>query len=255
MTVGQEEPRALPADRQVQIVDLINESGVVSVEALASRLGVSLATIRRDLQHLGNQGVLNRVHGGASIGVMPFASRAQAQVPEKTRIANLAASLPQPGESIAFEGGTTVLAVMSHVQVTGVAVVTNSIDVVMAAQGRPGMRVIVSGGTYDPGTHSMYGQLTESFFRDHRVDRLFIGAGSLGPEGLRDSNMDAIAAKRAAIESAREVVVVADSSKFQLNALALVCSWDRVQRLVTDRGADVATLAALRETGVEVLIA
>ena len=125
----------------------------------------------------------------------------------------------------------------------------------MAAQGRPCMRAIVSGDTYDSVTHSMYGALTESFYREYRVDRLFIGAGSLSTDGVRDSNIDAIPAKRAAIESAREVVVVADSAKFRLNALGLVAPWEQVHSLVTDRAADAETLAVIRRAGVKVFTA
>jgi DeoR family glycerol-3-phosphate regulon repressor len=252
---AQPSAKTLPADRHARIVELMQQNGLASVEALADTLGVSLATVRRDLNQLENQGLLNRVHGGASLGVTSFASRSQSHVAEKTRIAVAAAAMCTSGEALAFDGGTTVLAVVSHLQASDVAIVTNSVDVVVGAQGRPGVRVIVSGGTYDPVTHAMYGSLTEAFYREHRVDRLFIGAGSLSAEGLRDSNVDAVAAKRGAIHAAREVVVVADSSKFGLNALALVAAWDQIDWLISDACSDPAVVAAAERSGVQVLTA
>jgi DeoR/GlpR family transcriptional regulator of sugar metabolism len=214
-----------------------------------------VATIRRDLQYLDKHGLLNRVHGGATPSpVVAFGPRSQAYVEEKARIARVAADLLCPGDTVAFETGTTVLAVMQNVQVAGLSIVTNSVDVVLAAQGRNDARLVVTGGTFDPYSHAMYGALTEQFYAEHQVDKLVIGAGSVNSDGLRDSNIDALAAKRAAIAAAHQVVLVADSSKFGLTALALVCDWSPIGTLVTDTGAPADVLDSIRDAGTTVIV-
>ncbi|MCW2953839.1 MAG: DeoR/GlpR transcriptional regulator [Conexibacter sp.] len=226
------------------------------VESLVETLGVSTATVRRDLQQLDNQGLLTRVFGGARLVTeTSFAPRAQAHVTEKARIAKRAAALVAPGETIAMETGTTVLAVASGLDVSGLTVVTNSVDVLLATQPRTDIKVLLTGGAFEPTIRSLYGPLVERFYAEHQVDRLFIGAGSVSREGLRDSNIEAIGAKRAAIASARRTVVVADSSKFELTALTLVAPWSQITTLVTDAGAPEAELDAVRAAGVEVIVA
>jgi DeoR/GlpR family transcriptional regulator of sugar metabolism len=258
--MGSERKDHLPSstladDRLSGILERLAAAGSVRVDELVDDLGVSVATVRRDLQQLENQGLLVRVFGGAKLAAdTAFAPRAQAHVMEKRRIAERAAHLVGDGETIALETGTTVLAVASVLDAPGVSIVTNSIDVPLAAR-RPDVRVVVTGGTFEPDVRSMSGPLVERFYADHKVDMLFIGAGSLGEDALRDSNLGALGAKRAAIAAARRVTVVADSSKFRRTALAVVAPWSDITTLVTDGGAPPAALDAIREAGVEVLVA
>jgi DeoR family transcriptional regulator, fructose operon transcriptional repressor len=246
----------MPADRQSRILAHISEGGTARVDELANELGVSVVTIRRDLQHLENQGLLNRVFGGAvSTAEMSYAPRSQAHVAEKSRIAKRAAALVAPGETVALETGTTVVAVAGALRASSLAIVTNSVDALLALQGRPDVTVVMTGGTFDVNTRCMYGGLVERFYADYKVDKLFIGAGSLGLDGLRDSNIHALESKRAAIAAAQNVIVVADSSKLQVNALALVCEWGQVSTLVTDASAPAESLSRIRAAGVDVLTA
>jgi DeoR/GlpR family transcriptional regulator of sugar metabolism len=211
--------------------------------------------VRRDLQRLETEGRLDRVFGGAKLPAeTSFAPRARARVQQKRRIAARAAALARPGETIALETGTTVLAVAAALQAPNLAIVTNSIDV-LATQLRSDLRVVITGGAFDPNIRSLHGPLVERFYADHHVDRLFIGAGSMDETGLRDSNLEALEAKRAAIRASRETVVVADSAKFELNALALVAPWSDITTFVTDAEAPEAALQAIAAQGVEVLVA
>lgn len=244
----------MPADRRSRIVEQIGEFGVARVEQLAAELGVSVATIRRDLQHLDSHGILSRVHGGAVVtGDTSFSRRERTRVVEKGRIAAAAARLVKPGDAIALDTGTTVLAVTPHLQVQGLSIVTNSVDVLVATRGLAGVRLVLTGGTFDPGSHSMYGNLTERFYAEHHVDKVFIGAGSASAEGLRDSNIDALAAKRAAIRAATEVIALVDSSKFRMNALGFLCDWGAITTLVTDTEAPEAIVEDIRRAGVQVV--
>jgi DeoR/GlpR family transcriptional regulator of sugar metabolism len=102
---------------------------------------------------------------------------------------------------------------------------------------------------------ALHGPLVERFYAEHRVDRLFLGAGSVGVEGVRSSYLESIGAKRAAIAAAQATVVVADSSKFARRSLVVVTDWSAVSALVTDDQAPPAVLEAIRRQGVEVITA
>jgi DeoR/GlpR family transcriptional regulator of sugar metabolism len=248
----------LAAERHAAILERVREGDVVRVEALADELGVSVATVRRDLKQLETQGVVNRLFGGAS-AVAPelsFTPRSQSNVSEKARIARVAAALVHSGETVALDTGTTVVAVASALRTTpNVAVVTNSTDAMLAMQGVPDQRLVLTGGIFDPVTRSLHGPLVQSFYSDYQADKLFIGAGSVSVAGLRDSNLAAFPAKRAAIAAATQTIVVADSSKFRRSALALVIDWTRVGVLVTDDRAPSEPLEEIRAQGVEVILA
>jgi DeoR/GlpR family transcriptional regulator of sugar metabolism len=242
--------------RHRSLIDLLSEEETARAEDLATRLGVSVATVRRDLQYLESTGRINRVFGGAKATAdTAWAPRAQSHVPEKRRIAAEAAKLAAHGETIALETGTTVLATANALTATGLTLVTNSVDVLIATQNRHDLKVVLSGGAFDPVIRALHGPLVERFYADHKVDRLFLGAGSLSADGVRDSYLESVSSKQAAIAAASTTVVVADSSKFAHAALAEVTGWSAVSTLVTDDGAPGALLDAIREQGVEVITA
>lgn len=220
-------------------------------------MDVSVATVRRDLEQLESEGHVIRVFGGAvAPDDLSYAPRSQSYVLEKRRIAERAAALVSPGEAVALDTGTTVVAVARCLRsVRGIAIATNSIDAALALEGVPDLRAVLCGGIFEPVTHSLYGPLVESFYQAHRVDKLFIGAGSVGREGVRDSNVAALGAKQAAMRAAARTIVVADHSKFGGSALVLVAGWSAVQTLVTDDAAPPDVLDLVRSLGVDVIVA
>jgi DeoR/GlpR family transcriptional regulator of sugar metabolism len=242
--------------RHRRLIELLEREESVHAADLAARLDVSVATVRRDLQHLDRAGHVDRVLGGAKVAAeTAWAPRAQSHLREKRRIGEAAAKLAAPGETIALETGTTVLAVATALATPGLTLVTNSVDVLIATQRNRDVRVVLSGGAFDPVIRALHGPIVERFYAEHRVDRLFLGAGSLDAEGVRDSFLEAIGGKRAAIAAAHTTVVVADSSKFVHSALVNLTGWSAVATLVTDDGAPAAVLDAIREQGVEVITA
>jgi DeoR/GlpR family transcriptional regulator of sugar metabolism len=242
--------------RHRRLIELLEREESVHAADLAARLDVSVATVRRDLQHLDRAGHVDRVLGGAKVAAeTAWAPRAQSHLREKRRIGEAAAKLAAPGDTIALETGTTVLAVATALGTPGLTLVTNSVDVLIATQRNRDVRVVLSGGAFDPVIRALHGPIVERFYAEHRVDRLFLGAGSLDAEGVRDSFLEAIGGKRAAIAAAHTTVVVADSSKFVHSALVNLTGWSAVATLVTDDGAPAAVLDAIREQGVEVITA
>jgi DeoR/GlpR family transcriptional regulator of sugar metabolism len=244
------------SSRQERIVVLAREQGFASVGRLAEELGVSESTIRRELHELREQGLLNRVFGGAlpNSDDLSFTPRTYAFVEEKRRIGQRAAELVSPGDTLILETGTTVLAVADALHtVPNIDIVTSSIDVVVNLQSAANARIVLAGGTFDRHTHTLLGPETERFYADARADKLFIGVGSISSEGLRDSNINAFAVKRAAISAAACVIVVADHSKFSRGALATVADWQQVDVLVTDTAAPANQLANIEKFDVRII--
>jgi DeoR/GlpR family transcriptional regulator of sugar metabolism len=248
--------RPLQAERHTAILEALRETKVVRVEELATELGVSVATVRRDLKQLGSQGAVNRLFGGAT-GPSPdlsFAPRSQTRVAEKARIAQLAITLIRQGDAVALDTGTTVTAVASSLRdAVQVTVLTNSVEVMLALQASSSIGLMMSGGMFDAVTRSLQGPLVESFYAESRADTFIMGAGSLSPEGVRDSHVLAFPGKRAALRAADRTIVVADSSKFSRSAVGQVADWAEVAVLITDTAAPADALAAIRAQGVQVL--
>jgi DeoR/GlpR family transcriptional regulator of sugar metabolism len=243
-------------------LQLLNERGEVTVADLSRAAGVSEMTIRRDLEALERQGLLRRVHGGA-INVVsrgyepPFGRRAGRSTQAKMRIAEKAASLVEDGDALIIDVGTTLLELARELSTrAGLTILTPSFRAAELLAPNPDLRVIVTGGIVRAGELSLIGDLSERAFADLHCDVVYLGAGGVHPEvGVTEFNLDDARVKRAAIESARRCVVLADSSKLDRVAVASVCPIDRIDVLITDSDAPAATLDALRELDIEVLVA
>jgi len=252
----------LTEERLLSIRALLEERGAVHVGELMLRLGASRETVRRDLAELERLGVLRRVHGGAvSLGQRAalepaFTTRKVSSPREKRAIARVAAGLIGDGESVYLDVGTTVLEVARVLSGRQLSVVTNSVLAALATLHTPGSTVILLGGLLRRGDRSVSGSETLRGLASHYVDTAIIGAGGIQREkGLTDYHVEEAAVRREAIARASKVIAVADHTKFGMTGLAAVCPIDRIDYLVTDWGAPQETLAALRETGIKVLVA
>lgn len=252
----------MPDRRRSFILKAVEEKGSVVVIELAEQLNVSMMTIRRDLGELESEGALRRVHGGAvSMRGRSFEpiypARATFMQAEKERIGQLAATLVADGDSIALDIGTTTLEVARGLLTRrNLTVVTPSLHIANLFLNQPEVRVVVSGGIARPVEGSLSGELARHAFKHLFVDRLFLGVGCLdATHGLTEYNWDDALIKQAMIASAREVVVVADSSKFGKVAFAQVAGFDQVHKMVTDRLPPPAIVEKLESAGVTLLIA
>jgi DeoR/GlpR family transcriptional regulator of sugar metabolism len=249
----------LPASRHGEIIRMVRSSGVVSVEALAANLGVSPSTIRRDLQSLDAEGMLRRVRGGAGCiddDPVPFAEVAAVAVDDKERVARSAAELVADGDVVLLDIGTTTARLARNLRGRRITVITSSLAVVDELRDDATVELLVLGGILRRNYLSFVGMLTEQALREVRANRLFLGTSGIGPDGqVMDSTLVEVPVKRAMIASAEQTVVLADRGKFPGTGLLPVCGPEDVDVIVTNEGADPATLAACARAGTEIRLA
>lgn len=236
--------------RQGEILEILEGEGSVRVEDLHRRYGVSRVTLRADLSELESQGLAIRTRGGAVRArgpvEMPFAQRAGAHAPEKERIGAAAAQLVADGGVVILDCGTTTLEVARHLAARpDVSLITNDLNIGMELCRRHHPQGYVLGGTLSTPHRCLVGPEVESALSEIRADRLFLGTDAVTDGRLMERSSLLVPAKQAMIRAAREVVLVADSSKFGQSGLSPVCDLSAIHRVVTDEGADLASLKTL----------
>jgi len=234
----------------------------VAVVELASIFNVSEMTIRRDLASLEGLGLIHRTHGGAVSArgrsyEPPFLARSSAYNDEKVRIGKAAAALVKTGDSIALDSGTTALEVARElVTARDITVLTPSFQVAQVLADRAGIRLILTGGILRPGELSMIGDLATHAFEELFVDKLFLGAAAVDIQiGLTEFNYEDALVKRAMAASAKEVILLVDSSKFGQVAFSRIAPLRCVNRIVTDSKVSDEIRSAYERVGVEVIVA
>jgi DeoR family transcriptional regulator, fructose operon transcriptional repressor len=229
-------------DRKAFIISQIESGGTVDISELTTLLNVSEMTIRRDLNALEREGVLRRVHGGAVNArgrsyEPPLPLRNAHQSEAKQSLGELAAALIEEGDCIALDVGSTTMEIARNlIGRQNLTVITPSLYIASLLVNQVGIRVIVPGGILRPGEASMIGDLAQRAFETLFVDKLFLGIGGIDAQaGFTEYNWDDTLTKRAMIRCAKQVIVVADGSKFGRVAFALVAKYAEVHKLVTDQ--------------------
>jgi DeoR/GlpR family transcriptional regulator of sugar metabolism len=237
-------------DRLRQIEATIQAEGRVKVVDAATRFGVSEMTIRRDLDVLAEQGIVQRIRGGAvAIGPQPFAERFSRHVRAKDRIAAKLAPLVGDGGAIGLDASTTLqrLAVGLR-ELRDLTVVTNGQDTFAALQDTPGVTALLTGGRRDPRTGSLVGPLATRTARELLLRRLFVSAAALHPDhGTSEATLEDAEVKLALADVAAEVIVAVDSSKLDQRAPARALGPDQVHILVTELDPADARLVPYRD--------
>ena len=228
-----------PEERQEKILTLLRENGRVKVDALAETLQISQETIRRDLTRLGSEGLLWKVHGGASLpqpnGEGPFQLRMTEQLQEKRAIARTAAALFHPGDTLFVDtGSATVLFAEELRRQTGLTVITNSVMIAQTIARSDGNRVFLIGGEYSDEAMQNIGALAVQQVSQFRTVHAVITVGSLDIEGAMDFTLEEAEIARAMIDHARNLTVIADSTKFKKTGLFRVCPLNEIDRLITE---------------------
>ena len=251
-------------DRREQILTLLKKDGSVKVVDLVKRFGVSIETIRRDLEALEEDGFLRRVYGGAvresrRSEETLLQERMVQNAAEKERIGKAAAAFVQDGDVIGIDVGTTTLE-MARALLTRdlrIIVITNSIQIAATLSASEKIEVILIGGRVRHGELSVGGHmLTEANMRLFQTDKLFLGVGGITDKfGITDFREEETAFRRIGIERTKEVYALADHSKFGVTAMYHVCDADRIHTVVTDAGTGRDMISALRMKGAQVVIA
>lgn len=249
-------------ERHQFILKRLKENARVSIPELCELMEVSGVTIRKDLKVLEEKGLLFRTRGGASLNnpyavERPINEKALINAGEKKKIARAAAELIGENDAIIIGSGTTVSGLAHYLYpARRLTVITSAINVTLELSDRPNVDVYQLGGFVRRSSTSVAGSAAEHTLEDISCGLLFLGVDGIDVDfGLSITNLDETSLDRKMIESARAVVVMADSSKFGKRGLGRVCDLDQVQYIVTDDAVSAQTIALLEEKGVKVIVA
>lgn len=249
----------LAPQRLDHLRDLIRQSGVIRVEALCRQLGVSPATVRRDLDQLEKSGAIRRVHGGAvsvesRLDEPLFDNKTSIAAKEKHRIASAALDFIATGDTIYLDGGSTVLELARLLRErTNITVVTNSLRAASELAGR-GPRLIVIGGELRRLSQTVVGPMTRLVLQELHLDKAFMGTiGVSLKEGMTTTDPGEAFTKECVMNQAQQVILLADSSKAGKVSFARAGKLDRVNVLITDKGVDKQFAAELNKQGIKLI--
>jgi DeoR/GlpR family transcriptional regulator of sugar metabolism len=249
--------KALAAERLARLRDLVRARRVMRLQEICRALAVSTATARRDLEELERRGELRRVHGGAvsvesRLEEPLFDDKTTLAAREKQHIAAAALARIKAGETIYLDGGSTVLALARLLRDrTNVTVVTNSLRAANELGGA-GPRLILVGGELRRLSQTVVGPLTRSVLEELHVDRAFMGTMGFGAEGMTTTDAGEAFTKELVMRRAREVVLLADSSKAGKILFARAGRLEQVQLVITDKRLAPAWAKELTKRGIKV---
>ncbi|HEX3661433.1 MAG TPA: DeoR/GlpR family DNA-binding transcription regulator [Acidobacteriaceae bacterium] len=251
--------------RAKKILQVLLRHGNASVEDLVSMTGVSAPSIRRDLVRLEQRNLVHRTHGGARLAAQmeyqafrfdsSFQVRESRFAEEKRRIGMAAAELIREHDTVGFTAGTTTTQVARCIRHrSSIHVITNAVNIAMELSNQPALNVTLTGGTMRwAGAFSLTGPISIEMLNGVFLDKVFIGACGVDPKrGVTTIEPDEAAVFRAMVRQAKQVVVVADSSKISMISPALICRPEEIDILVTDGGITAEALEAFCTRDVEV---
>jgi DeoR/GlpR family transcriptional regulator of sugar metabolism len=258
-----------PALRADQIMRELLRSGQVAVDRLSEQFQVDSSTIRRDLEKLERQKLLKRVHGGAVLldalahtayaDDLTFQSNSGKCAEEKNAIALAAAQLIEPGDAIALSPGTTttqLARVLRHLQIPGLTVVTNAVNIAMELASLRGVNLILCGGMMLPDFYATVGPLAEQGLAELYVDKAFLGITGISAEhGLTGPNQLEAQTHRLTLSRAHQAIVLADHTKLGRTALYRIAPLTSIHTLITDGAAAPGQVREFENAGVVVRVA
>jgi DeoR family transcriptional regulator, aga operon transcriptional repressor len=252
--------------RAKEILRLLLTHGKTSVEELTTLFATSPASVRRDLVRLEERGLVHRTHGGAMLAGQvyepfrfdaSFRVREQRFAAEKRRIAMAAADLVQENETIGLTAGTTTTQVARGLRLRkGLHIITNAVNIGMELSSSNGLDTTLTGGCMRwPGAFSLIGPTAFESLNAVLMDRVFISVCGVDPErGATIIEAEEAAVFRAMTRHAKQVVIVADSSKVGLTSPAVICPVTEIDILITDDGVSDDAVKAFRRSDVQVVI-
>jgi DeoR/GlpR family transcriptional regulator of sugar metabolism len=249
-------------DRIEQIKKYIEQNEQVEVAEISKLFQISVATARRDLDQLAEIGDIERIHGGARLARKPppeppVRLRRSEQAEEKLCIARATAALINDGETVLLAGGTTVYEVANQLKDRkNITVITNSLLVIEALSNNRDIHLVTLGGFFRHSEMLSYGHITEETLGQLYVDKVIFGVRAISLErGLTIDFLPELSTDRLILRKGKEVIVVADYSKFNLESTSLVGPLSSIHKIVTDEKTPAGTVEAIRGMGIEVIIA
>jgi len=252
--------------RRFRVLAHLDSQRRANIRELSYQLGVSEANIRKDLEYLEELGLIKRVRDGAV--TLPHYKLEQTHLvkmdlnrEKKERIGQTAAGLIQPGESVILDSGTTPLQVAHHICIDlrdrgQLTIYTASLPILREIGACPGIRLILLGGIYLHEYEALAGPQTVEILKDVRADKVFIGADGITiSHGITTAGILEADVNRHMLETSKEMILVADSSKIGLIGLVSLAPLSRVNTLVTDCDAPPGFVETLRNQGMQVILA
>lgn len=248
--------------RREQIIEQLCSQGAVRVEALSALFNVSTVTIRNDLRFLEKSGCAIRGYGGARLNKQfvfdrPLEDKGRINRDVKTAIACAAAALVNDGDTVILDSGSTTSLMTGPLQEKrGLVVMTNALNIAYELAGKDHIELMVIGGSVHGQSWSLSGPVAEQHIRQYRFDKLFLGVDGLDlASGITTPHQGEAQLNRAMCDVSREIIAVADASKFGSTSFCMIRKVGQIHRLITDSGISDHYLCALRDLGVEVIIA
>lgn len=253
--------RLLVEGRRRKILELVEQTGQVTIDDLVKRFAVSSVTARSDLDALSAKGTLVRSHGGAvrfePTQDYPLKVKATLHRSEKSRIGQAAAQLVQPNETVILDSGTTTAEIAKDLKRARlkITVITSALNIANELADAPEISLIMVGGLLRTLSYSFVGPQAEAMLRDMHADRFFLAVDGVTLDSGPFTS-DVLEAQLNALMTtvAREVTVVADSTKLGRRSLFRIGPLENVHRLITDARAPKDFTDALRKKGIDVML-
>jgi DeoR family transcriptional regulator of aga operon len=249
-------------ERRTQILQIVRTAGRVRVNDLASRFSTSAVTIRNDLNELHQRGMVLRSHGGAVLPdtilrESPVRERLNANSDEKRRIGAMAATLINDGETIILDSGTTTLEIARQIKrKRGLHVITNGVNIAAELLDARDVQTFMIGGTVRGESASISGRFSEEMFDQFSADKLFLGgAGCDLGFGVSGANLEETMVNRAMMRIAREIILVADASKFSKRSMSRIAPFAEIDTVISDARLGEEIQEKLRLLGCNLLLA
>lgn len=256
--------RLLAEERRREILLLLGQHGRITVEEVVRRFGVSAVTARADLDALAEGGLLLRSHGGGTKPLTvapehPLRVRESMHQSEKRRIAEAAVKLIQPLQTVILCTGSTSVELSSQLvqkQLQNITVITYALNIALRLVEIPNLSLVLLGGFLRQPSTAFVGPHAEQTMQSLHADHCFMSTVGLDVEiGLTTLDIMEAQLNRRMIESAAQVTVIADSSKFGHRSLSLISDFRGIQRIITDTNAPPLQVENLRARGIEVILA
>ena len=248
----------LAKQRRRKIANIVREQGEATTSELSERFSVSEITIRKDLEKLAEQGMIERAHGGAvkqesTVTEPSHEEKASARMDEKKKIGEKAATLIEEDSTILLGNGTTTSQIIPHLQgKENLTAITNSLNNALKIFNLPDVRLSIVGGDARKKNYALIGPLAQECFNHIYVDQLFLGVDGISLEqGLTTPTLMEAKICEKMIKVAEEVIVVADHSKFGRVVHGKIADMDAVDRIVTDANLEEDSRRVLEELKVE----
>ena len=252
----------LAEQRRLKILELLQEEGSARVSYLSKTFGVTEPTIRQDLEKLDAEGYIVREHGGAFLKSIPqqvgsLSLQHQENMDRKVRIGRKAVEFIQDWDSIIIDSGSTTTEVAKNLaDKHHLKIITNALNIALVLGSQPSFELLVTGGEFKAPTLSLTGEKAADFFRQLHVDKLFLATAGISRDaGLTYPGLSDLPVKKAMIDSADTVYLVADSTKIGKASFASLGGLDLINYFITDSGIEDRDKELFEEKGVKVIIA